>query len=109
MLKEYDSIPEFLLNKHYVTKGVTLDSTKFTDYAKAGTVIGIVTATGKAAPYNDAATDGTEVAKGILLENVSVANGDALAAIIIHGFVDKSKLIGYDAACETDLPLIYFE
>ncbi|MCD6177382.1 MAG: head decoration protein [Candidatus Cloacimonetes bacterium] len=110
-ITEVSSTPEFLLNKHYVTKTVTLDATAWSDdkYAKAGTVVGIVTASGKAVPYNDSNTDGSEVAVGILLENVDLNNGDQPAAIIIHGFVDKSKLVGYDAACEADLPLIYFE
>ena len=108
---EVSSTPEFLLNNHYVAKTVTLDSTAWsTDkYAKAGTVVGIVTSSGKAVPYNDSNSDGSEVAVGILLENVDLNNGDQPAAIVIHGFVDKSKLIGYDAACEADLPLIYFE
>ena len=109
-ITEVSSTPEFLLNKHYVTKTVTLDATAWSDdkYAKAGTIVGIKTATGKAAPYNPANTDGTEKAVGILLNNVDLNNGDQPAAIVIHGFVDKSKLTGYDAACEADLPLIYF-
>jgi len=108
-ITEAYSVPEFLLNDHYVTKAVTLDSTAWADkVAKAGTVVGIVTSSGKAVPYNNSNTDGSEVAVGILLENIDLNNGDQPAAIVIHGFVDKSKLIGYDEACEADLPLIYF-
>jgi len=171
MLKEYVATPEFVTNSHMVTKGVTFDASKFRDkYAKAGTVVGIISATGKARPvavttlssavststtlnvadaswfvvgdsitvgsgsattitdidYDnnvitvaDAQTadagetvklaDGAQVPVGIVAENVSLEKGDNIGAILVHGFVDKSKLANYDASFDSQLPLILFE
>lgn len=43
----------------------------------AGAVLGIVTASGKYAEYNNAASDGTEVAAGVLFAAVDATGGDA--------------------------------
>jgi hypothetical protein len=42
-----------------------------------GTVIGIVTATGKAVQLNPTASDGSEKAAGVLIEAVDATNADA--------------------------------
>ena len=81
------------------------------DY-KAGTVLGRVTASGYYKPYNDANSDGTQVAKGILFEDVLVDDflaqgpsltGLAMARCLFAGYVFKDKLTGLDTAGETDL------
>lgn len=43
----------------------------------AGAVLGIVTASGKYAEYDNAASDGTEVAAGVLFEAVDASAADA--------------------------------
>lgn len=73
-------------------------------------MIAKVTATGMYGPYDDSAVDGREVAAGILFSSANVAASDAQigAAMLVHGFVDESKLALIDAAAKADLPLIHF-
>ena len=97
----------WLLSPHGAdyTPGVTLDVAKFTPathypngYIPSGTVVGIVTATGKAGPYKPAASDGTEVAAGILFADCRVIRANGTTAtnvgseVLVHGFVDAAKL-----------------
>jgi Bacteriophage lambda head decoration protein D len=76
------------------------------DY-KAGTVVGRVTATGLYKAYNDSNSDGSEVAKAILFEDVVAtdvpASTNAVARGIFSGYVFKDKLVGLDAAAIGDL------
>lgn len=68
---------------HYVAKGITLTK----DHALA-TVVGnkkIVKA-GTVYPANDA------TAQGIIMNDVDVTNGDANAALILHGFIKAAAL-----------------
>lgn len=88
----------------------------------SGTVLGIVTATGLAVPYNntfdaDPATagvqsDGRDVAVGHLLNSETVRPGGRhLTAVVNHGQVKRGLLpaaSGLDAAAEADLPLITY-
>lgn len=74
---------EILYNDHFVgmtymmsSTGVTADS-EGKKIVKAGSII----------PKNDA------TAKGVLLSDVDVTNGDAPGTIVIHGFVDNTKLV----------------
>ncbi len=77
-----------------------------------GTVMGMVTATKLWAPYDNAAVDGREVARGILddmyvidVNKLPAANKETalLAAMYVHGAFYKANLTGLDAAGETDL------
>jgi len=52
----------------------------------AGAVLGIVTASGKFAEYNNAAVDGLEVAAGILLEAVDATGADADGVALVRDF-----------------------
>lgn len=67
---------------HYVNKPYTVSATGVTADAdgrkivKAGTVL----------PANDA------TAEGVLFYDVDVTHGDAAGALLIHGFVDSTKL-----------------
>lgn len=95
------------------TPSVTLDISKFTvtgERIPSGTVLGKVTATGKYGPYDNALSNGQEVAVGILFGTVPVRSGQtqAAAAMLVHGFVYEAKLTGIDAAGKTDLKLIHF-
>lgn len=70
----------------------------------AGQVLGIVTATGKYAPYNNAASDGTEVAAGILYSGLPASAGDRKAVAIVRlAEVLEARLIGLDANGKADL------
>ncbi|MEW5810272.1 MAG: head decoration protein [Actinomycetota bacterium] len=115
---------EWLIGTHGVdlTPGVTLDISKFTKathypngYVPSGTLLGKVTATGLYGPYDNAASDGREVAAGVLFSFVRAvdATGATLAkvggAIFVHGAVKESKLptnSGVDSAGKTDLSKI---
>lgn len=94
------------------TPSVTLDVTAFTLDANgnipSGTVVGKITASGLYAPYDNAAVDGTEVAKGLLFNTESVRSGQTRAtnAIVVHAFVEEDRLpagSGIDANAKTDL------
>jgi len=72
-----------------------------------GTVLGRVTATGKYAAYNDANSNGTEVASGILAEAINTSssgfNSDMESAMYIEGVFTEANLVGLDANAKTDL------
>lgn len=94
------------LNRHLATLLPVRLKNSATDI-KAGTVLGRVTATGFYAAYNDAASDGTQVAKCILMDDVKAeefpASGTAVGRGIFSGYVFKDKLTGLDSNGETDL------
>jgi hypothetical protein len=111
------------------TPSITLDVSSFTaathypnGYLMSGIVLGVITATGLYGPYATAAVDGRGTAAGILFSSVKVPNladltKDVGAAMLVHGFVDISKLPIADAATgggfidtdgQTDLKLIHF-
>lgn len=84
-----------------------------TDYS-AGLVLGRVTATGFYKNYDDSASDGSQVAAGVLFEDVLLedrsdsspslgASGTAVARCIFGGEVFQDKLTGLDAAAKVDL------
>lgn len=98
------------------TRTVTLDVSTFTKAThfpngllKSGTVLGRITATGFYGPYNNAATDGREVAAGHLFNSVAVAettDPDQGAPLQEHGVVVEALLPaghGLDAAAKVDL------
>lgn len=84
---------------------VAQDATAVADM-EAGTVLGMVTASGEYAPYDDTAGDGTEVARGILKTPISQADliaGTNDVAMYYRGAFITSKLVGMDAAGLVDL------
>lgn len=114
--------------------GVTLDVSAFTaathypnGYLLSGIVLGVITATSTdkvlvVGPYDDTASDGRQVAAGILFSSVKIPNladttKDCGGAMVVHGFVKSSRLpianaatgAGFiDANGKTDLKLIHF-
>jgi hypothetical protein len=81
--------------------GVTLDIAKFTagthfpnGYIPSGTVLGKVTASGLYGPYNNALSDGTETATGLLIAScrVTQANG-ANATRVSSGMMIRGDVI----------------
>lgn len=70
----------------------------------AGTLVGKITATGKYTAYNNGASDGTEVAAGILYAPVKDSASDQKAVIISRqAEVDGAMLTGLDAPGTADL------
>lgn len=72
---------------------------------RAGLILGKVTASGFYKAYSDAASDGSEVAVGVLSEDVETDEfgNDSECVIIKHGILFKDLLIGYDAAALADM------
>lgn len=69
-----------------------------------GAVLGKVTATGKHAAYNSGATDGTEIAVGVLYAGVDATAADADGVMISRlAEVAKSDLTGLDVPSEGHL------
>lgn len=87
----------------FPTTNVTLASTQTA--IVAGTVLGIVSASGLAVAYSDIAADGSEVAVGILAVDADPATeGRAIPVpMYIGGQFVESKLTGFDAATAADL------
>lgn len=112
---------EILRSNHKITKAVKISSAAVdagntpTTTLRKGLVLGIVTASGEYAQYDDGAGDGTEVAAAILLDNVNMLDDTGVAEdkeqieVLLHGIVDESALIGIDANGKADLPLIIFD
>jgi hypothetical protein len=123
----------WLIGKHGTDETIsgTLDVSALTaathypnGYVPSGLVLGIITASGLYAPYNDSLANGQEVAAGILFGDVRIPNlsdltKDVGIAVLVHGFVKISKMpvlaagtpTGrgyYDAAAAVDLKLIHF-
>lgn len=73
----WEAHPNFCREKVTVVSG--------TAAMKAGRVIGKVTASGKFAHYNNAATDGTGVASGVLLYDVDASAADVEAVVLFRG------------------------
>ena len=74
----------------------------------SGTVLGKVTATGKYKPYNNSATDGTEVAAAILYTPLVAYTGDR-KGVVVHVRnceVFKGALTGLDVPGTADLKLL---
>lgn len=70
----------------------------------SGTVMGKVTASGKYVPYSNAASNGSEVAAGILYNHLNAATGDVKAVIFDKDCeVNRFELTGLDTAGEADL------
>ena len=110
---------EYKLSDHGVKVGATIASTASdgggtpTTRLRKGLVLGKVTATGKFKQYSNGASDGTEVAAGILdaetnlLDETGTAR-DSQATMLIHGYVSESKLYGIDSNGKADLAHIIF-
>jgi len=73
---------------------------------KAGTVLGKL-ASGEYAAYDNAASDGSQTAVGILYAGVDATSADAPAVMIArHAEVIEAALTGIDAAGKTDLAAV---
>ena len=97
------------------TNGIVTGDASATAGLRAGTVMGKVTATSKLVPYNNGASDGSEVAVGILSQDIALKDRyvtdsagaktakDMPCTLYTKGSVIESLLTGIDAAAKTDL------
>ena len=74
--------------------------TSYTTTLRKGLVLGRITASGKYAEYDDTASDGTQVARAILDEQVKVVDVDAVAR-------DVSARVCFDSAILVDPAKLY--
>jgi len=115
--KGFDTCRSITLNLALFTTGLG-----FADYIPSGTVLGQVTTGGLYGPYNGAASDGRQTARGHLFDAVRLtdASGDVFtvagAALFWEGIVRRDKLPVFsgsegelDAAAEVELPFIRYE
>lgn len=95
-------------------RSITLDTSAFTEathypdgFFTSGLPLGKITATGKYAPYVDAAVDGTGVLAGFLLSPVkapAATTTDVVGALLIHGVIVEANLpVAIDANAKTDV------
>lgn len=92
-------------NGHRSREVVTLASNGSTALTyPAGHVLALVTASGKYVEYDNVGSDGTEAAKVILYDNVTVpATGDLKAVVIArHAEVNTAELSWFAAAVDAD-------
>ncbi|MFE0039434.1 head decoration protein [Streptomyces sp. NPDC059015] len=93
---------------------ITLDTSTFTSgthypngYFPSGLPLGKITASGKYGPYNNAASDGTEVLAGFLFTAVAAPSVDTIdpqGALLWHGAVLDAKLpVAVDANGKADV------
>lgn len=101
------------LNKRDVTlDGSLFPSATFPDgLVKAGTYVGVTTGSKLGGPYSNAAADGRETARGVLVNDVVVKAGRKFLTAIAYGgsAIDRRFLpanSGRDAAAEADLPAL---
>jgi hypothetical protein len=116
MPSEFDVVPsEFLLGEHKILRGCIVDQSSRDAgnpvapvIIRPGMALGQIAATGKFAPYNASASNGTQIGVGILYEQVHVVDNygnatDASGIIVLHGLVDSTKVIGADAGFWADV------
>lgn len=71
---------------------------------KAGRVIGKITASGKFAHYDNAASNGTEVAAGVLMYDVDASAADAEVTVLRRGpALVKAGALGWGANDSTGI------
>ena len=74
---------------------------------KSGTVLGKITASGKYVPYAAGASNGSQVAAGILYSPLAAMTGDAKAVGFVRDCeVIRATLVGLDVAGDTALKSI---
>lgn len=96
---------EFILSEANGTRSrevVTIDS-KATAM-QSGTAVGVISATGTYAKYDNAATDGTEVCRGVLYTSVKYT-GTSQKAVVVKRDAEISfeRTTGIDSNAQVDL------
>lgn len=65
-----------------------------------GAVLGVITASGKYAHSDLTATDGSEVAKAVLLDNVDATSGDITARVLVRHATVKAHGLNFHASVD---------
>lgn len=83
----------FPFNKEFI-QYVKTNSTYVDETIPAGTVMGVVSATGLIKPMTSGASDGSQFAMGILAEDYVIPFGDSInVAVMVKGYVRKDMII----------------
>lgn len=85
----------------FTQKGVTIAAGQ--GILPIGTVLGRKTSDKKYYVYNNGASNGVEVARGVLRRPVDTSKGDQLANIVIQGILKNNLVSGADSAALVDL------
>ena len=75
---------EFLVSEASGTRSRAVGTLASGNNLDAGTVVGVITASGKYADYDADAADGTETAAGVLLAPVDASSADADCVVIVR-------------------------
>jgi len=95
--------------------GATVDSGNSpTHELRPGLLLGQIISTGKWKQYSPTATDGSEVANGVLIEGLrmqdfSGANVDRFYAILVGGPVQATKLLNLDLNARQQMDKFFFD
>lgn len=76
-----------------MTANVTIAALSAAASYKRGTLLGVVTASGKYAIVDSAATTGEEVASVVLAKNIEVGTADVVATVYTRGIFNREKLV----------------
>jgi len=116
----YANQKEWFASEHLqmLPEGVTIDYTTVptagdgSRLVESGAALGKITASGKYGPYDDSASDGREVAKGLAVVDegsMDVVSADNGCGLLIHGFVYAARLpADPDANGKADMKQITF-
>jgi len=85
--------------------GGRLDASQYGQTLQAGTVMGIITASGLYKPYLSSASDGSQIPVGVLADyaDPSAAGDGSEIVVIKSGILLKDLLVGYDANAKSVL------
>lgn len=102
-------------NTWYITKGIVISSTAVdsgsspTTDLRPGLVMGKITSSGEYAQYSATATDGTQIAEGVLFNSVRMVNpltgsvADQVGVLVVAGAVKGGSLQGIDQKARSDM------
>lgn len=86
-------------------KGITVLSGQ--GVLERGTVLGVITSSGKGKVVNSASTDGSQIADCILADTIDTTDGDVVATVYISGEFNRGALVfgGTDKASDHEATL----
>ncbi len=76
-----------------MTANVTIAALSAAASYKRGTLLGVVTASGKYAIVDSAATTGEKVASVVLAKDIEVGTADVVATVYTRGVFNREKLV----------------
>lgn len=76
-----------------MTANVTIAALSAAASYKRGTLLGVVTVSGKYAIVDSAATTGEEVASVVLAKDIEVGTDDVVATVYTRGIFNREKLV----------------